>query len=372
MKFLIIPDSFKESMTSLEACNAIEKGIRKVIKNSEIIKIPIADGGEGTTKSIVLANNGKIYKKFVTGPLGNLVEAEYGIFFKNNKKYGIIEMAEAAGLELVPLDKRNPLKTTTYGVGELLINLLDENVDKIIVGIGGSATNDVGIGMLQALGGKFFDEKNEEIKFGGENLIKIKSIDLTKIDKRLENVDIEVACDVTNILFGENGATRVFARQKGATNEMIESLEKGVIHYSNILRNIFQKDVSNISGSGAAGGLGSAFLLIGGKLKSGIDIVLDFNNFDEKVKDVDYIFTGEGSIDNQTVHGKVISGIARRKQNKKLIVFAGRVGDVDKLYEIGVDSIFCILNEVCDLEFALKNGSINLEKAVENVVRIIK
>lgn len=373
MKFVLAPDSFKESMTAKEACIAMEKGIIKAMPEAEIIHVPMADGGEGTMQSLVDATSGKIYEVEVTAPLGNKVKSRYGVL--GNENIAVIEMAEASGLNLVKREDRNPLITTTFGTGELIKAVLDRGIKKIIIGLGGSATNDGGVGMLQALGASFKDRNGKELSFGGKSLIDLETIDLSNFDKRIYDVDIEVACDVKNPLVGSNGASYVFAPQKGATEEMVKILDKALLKYSNVVMKAFNKDINNIAGAGAAGGLGAALVgFCNGKLKSGIDLVIKYSLLEEKIKDCDYVFTGEGSIDFQTKFGKTPVGVSKLAKDKGIpvIAFAGNVGDnIDDLYSLGINSVVSIMQGVSTLEQALKNGSSNLERTVYNIVKII-
>lgn len=370
---LLAPDSFKESMTAKEVCLAMEKGIKKVNDKITCIHVPMADGGEGTMQSLIDATNGTVYSIEVAGPLSNRVEAQYGIL--GNGEVGVIEMASASGIHLVPKEKRNPLITTTYGTGELIRACLDKGVKKILIGIGGSATNDGGAGAMQALGAKFLDEQEKEIGFGGGNLGKIKKIDLTTFDERLSKVEIEVACDVNNPLCGENGASNIFGPQKGATKEMIEILDKNLKYFADVIRKQCNKDVESMPGAGAAGGLGASLVaFLDGKLKKGIELVIQYSGLEEKVKNCDLVFTGEGSIDYQTKFGKTPIGVASvaKKYDKPVIAVAGKVGDnIDDLYENGIDSIFGIMRGVTSIEEALKDGEENIEKAAENIMRLI-
>lgn len=373
MKFVLAPDSFKESMTSMEACNAMERGIRKVFYDAECIKVPMADGGEGTLEALVHATGGRVEKIMVTAPLGNKVEAFYGIL--GNGKTGVIEMASASGIQLVKREDRNPLVTTTFGTGELIKKVLDEGIKHLVIGIGGSATNDGGAGMLQALGGKLLDKDGNQISFGGGSLENIESIDLSSLDERLKVISIEVACDVTNPLVGKNGASAIFGPQKGATEEMVKKLDSNLSHYASIIKRDLGKEVSNIEGAGAAGGLGAALLILGGELKRGIEIVIKHTELEEKIKGADFVFTGEGSIDSQTIYGKTPMGVASiaKKEGVKTLAFAGKLGDgVEGLYDIGINSIFSIMTGVSSLDEALKNGERNLEITTENVVRLLK
>lgn len=370
---VLAPDSFKESMTAKEVCEAMERGIKKVNNKITCIHVPMADGGEGTMQSLVDATNGEVHSLNVVGPLGNEVEAKYGIL--GDGETGILEMASASGIHLVPKEKRNPLITTTYGTGQLIKACLDHGVKRLLIGIGGSATNDGGIGVIQALGGKLLDKAGKEMGYGGGELSKLARIDLTNFDRRLKDVIIEVACDVTNPLCGERGASRVFGPQKGATPEMIEILDKNLKHYAEIIEEQLGIDVINIPGAGAAGGLGAGLMtFINGTLKKGIEMVIQYAELEEKIKGADMVWTGEGSIDFQTQFGKTPLGVATiaKKYNKPVIAMAGKVGeDIDMLYGMGIDSIFGIMKGVTTIEEALLKGQENIEKTAENIVRLI-
>lgn len=371
---VLAPDSFKESMSEKEACIAMERGIKKVNQDIKCVHVPMADGGEGTMQSLVDATNGKIYSLEVVGPLGNKVQAEYGIL--GDREVGILEMASASGIHLVSLDKRNPLITTTYGTGELIKACLDKGVKKLLIGIGGSATNDGGAGVIQALGGKLLDKDGNELGFGGGELGKLHNIDLTNFDPRLKDVVVEVACDVNNPLCGEKGASNVFGPQKGATPDMVSLLDNNLKHYANIIKEQIGMDVLEVPGAGAAGGLGAGLMaFLNGTLKKGIEIVIEYSGLEEKVKEADMVWTGEGSIDFQTQYGKTPLGVATiaKKYDKPVIAFAGRVGDnIDVLYEKGIDSIFGIMKGVTSIEEALEKGKENIEKTSENVIRLMK
>lgn len=372
-KIVIAPDSFKESLTAKEAAEAIKEGLSKVINNCCFEVIPMADGGEGTSEVIVEANNGEMNEIEITGPLGYKVKGKFWYIEKD--KLAVIEVAEGCGLHLVPRDERNPEITTTYGVGELVKAALDKGATNFIIGLGGSATNDGGFGMLQALGVSGKDADNNEIKLGGAELIKLKAINFENLDKRIKHCNIRVACDVENPLVGDLGATKIFGPQKGASLEQIENLEKALTHYGNLVKEATGLEVNNTNKAGAAGGLGAAFMLLNAKLEKGIDIVLEYTHFKKRVKDADYIFTGEGSIDGQTKFGKTISGIAKvaKKHNIPLIALGGRVtDDADELYDIGVTSIFCIIDSVKTLEEALEDGYKSIVKVAENIGRILK
>lgn len=373
MKIVLAPDSFKESMTAKEACEAIEKGLRKVIDNLECVHVPMADGGEGTTQSLVDATGGKFYTVEVTGPLGEKKEAIFGIL--GDEKTAILEMAEASGLEIVSRDKRDATITTTYGTGELIKAALDKGVETILIGIGGSATNDGGAGMVQALGGKLLDRVGNEIGFGGGELAKLEKIDVANLDKRLKDVKIIVACDVQNPLTGPTGASHVFGRQKGANEEQREQLDKNLKHYAEIIRRDLGKDVETIPGAGAAGGLGAGLMaFLSAELRKGIDIVIEYSKLEDKIQGADYVITGEGSIDGQTRFGKTPYGVAKvaKKYDIPVIALAGNVGkDIDVLYDYGFTAIFSILPRVETLEKAINNGKENIQYISENLGRVL-
>lgn len=371
MKIVLAPDSFKESMTAKEACDAMEKGIKKVNENIECIKVPMADGGEGTMQSLVDATEGKIYKIMVQGPLGQEVEAEYGILGCGD--IAILEMASASGIHLVTKEERNPMKTSTFGTGQLIKACLDHPIKKLLIGIGGSATNDGGAGMAQALGGKLLDENGVELSFGGGELGKLAKIDLENLDSRLNNLEIEVACDVNNPLVGEKGASYVFGPQKGATPEMVKTLDENLKHFGEKIKEYLGKDIIEFPGAGAAGGLGAGLMaFLNGTLKNGIQMVVEYTKLEEKIKDADMVWTGEGSIDFQTIYGKTPIGVARvaKKYDLPVIALAGKVGEgIEALYKNGIDAIFSIMQGVSSLEEALENGTENIEKLSENLVR---
>lgn len=374
MKIVIAPDSFKESMTAQKACDAIERGLKKIIKNAEFIKVPMADGGEGTTQSLVDATGGKFYHTESTGPLGEKVNSVFGIL--GDGKTAILEMASTSGLEIVPREKRNPMLTTTFGTGELIKKAMDMGVSTVLIGIGGSATNDGGAGMIQALGGKLLDKNGNQIGFGGGKLSEIERIDLSEVDERLKNIKIIAACDVQNPLTGPTGASHIFGPQKGADKEMVEILDENLKHFAEIIRKDLGKDIENVPGAGAAGGLGAGLMaFLSAELKKGIDIVIEYSKLEEKMNGVSLVITGEGSIDGQTRFGKTPYGVAKtaKKHNIPVVALAGNVGkDTDILYDFGFDAVFSIMPGVQNLETALKHGEENLERISENIGRIIE
>lgn len=373
MRILLSPDSFKGSLTSVEIINCLEKVARKHFSPVEIIKVPIADGGEGTVDALTLVRNGEFRWKEVTGPLGAKVNAKYGVI---DGKTAIIEMAQASGLPLLKEHEKNPLLTTTYGTGELIKAVLDDDIRDIIIGIGGSATNDGGIGAAQALGVEFCDEHGRKVGFGGRELSRITTINLSNLDSRVKESNITVICDVNNPLTGEKGATKVFGPQKGATGEIVDILENGMLNYARVIHTQLGINPNNIPGSGAAGGLGAALVcFLGAHLKSGIDTVLDFVDFDNLLEGVDLVITGEGRIDGQSIYGKVPIGIARRCKEKKVKVVAivGSIGENAQLvYGYGIESIMPIINRAMSLEEAMANSVELLTDAADRMFRLIK
>ncbi|KJG36930.1 glycerate kinase [Photobacterium angustum] len=372
MKIIIAPDSYKESLTAMEVATAIENGFRQVIPNAEYIKLPMADGGEGTVQSLVDASSGRIIECTVTGPLGEQVNGFFGLM--GDGKTAIIEMAAASGLHLVSPEQRNPMLTTSFGTGELILAALDKGVEHIIVGIGGSATNDGGIGMAQALGVRLLDENNKSINYGGGALSRLHHIDISDINPRLAKVKLEIACDVDNPLCGEKGASQVFGPQKGATPEMVVQLDNNLAHYAEIIKRDLGTDVKDIAGAGAAGGMGAALLgLFNAQLRPGIEIVMDAVNLADVLKDANLVITGEGRIDSQTIHGKTPIGVARtaKRFNKPVIGIAGCLSyDCDVVYDHGIDAVFSVVPRSVSLAEALAEAAINVELTARNIAAI--
>lgn len=371
MKILLAPDSFKGSLSSKNVCNALKEGIKKVI-DVDVIEAPIADGGEGTVESFINLKGGKIINAYVTGPVGEKIKAFYGIL---NDGTAVIEIAAAAGLYLIPESLRNPLKTTTYGVGELIKLALDQGCRKFIIGIGGSGTNDGGAGMAQALGIKFIDNYGKDIDFGGGNLDKIAKIDISGIDNRLYESEFIIASDVDNPLFGKNGASYIFGKQKGATDEMIKILDDNLKHYAKVIKNTFGKDISDVSGAGAAGGLGFGLMaILNAKIRSGIEIIIDAANLEDKIKYSDIVITGEGNTDYQIVFGKALSGVAKlaQKYGKPVIVLSGGLGEGYKqLYNIGFTAFFSIVDKPMTLDESMKDTYRLIVDRTEDIIRTI-
>lgn len=372
--FILAPDSFKESMTAEQACLAMQRGIEKVIPDANIIHVPMADGGEGTVDALVSARNGRKVYIEVSGPLiQQKVQAYFGLI--ENDQTAVIEMALANGIHLIEKSQRNPLLTSTLGTGEMIKAALDLGVSKIIIGLGGSVTNDAGAGMAQALGAKFLDEHGQSVALGGGQLHQIQSIDLSELDARLKQTEIIIASDVNNPLCGENGASYVFAPQKGASTEMVKTLDQNLKHFADLVEATLNIEKQNIAGAGAAGGLGFGLMAFAGaSIRSGVEIVVEETQLAEKIAQSDYVFTGEGGIDFQTKFGKTPFGVAQvaKRLNKPVIAFAGYVGEsVEELYDEGFTAIFGIVDGASDLQTALKNGERNLERCCESVVRLM-
>lgn len=375
MKFVLAPDSFKESLSAKEVCEAMERGISRVFDGCEIVHVPMADGGEGTVESLVDATGGTYIERTVQGPLGGFqVQAVFGLL--PDEKTAVIEMAQASGLGLVPKHRRNPLYTTTYGTGQLIKEALDLGVEEIVIGIGGSATNDGGCGMAQALGARFLDKFGTDILFGGGALEDLVYIDITDLDPRLASTRIRVATDVDNVLTGKLGASHVFGPQKGATPEIVSILDDNLAHYGSIIKRDLGLDVADIPGAGAAGGLGAGLLAFtGARLERGVDIVIEILDLENHIKDADFVFTGEGGMDFQTKFGKTPYGVARlaKAYGKPVIALAGRLGeDYEDLYDEGMSAIFSVMLGPSSLDEALESASTNIEKTTESISRLIK
>jgi len=372
MKILIAPDKFRESLSSIEAAKSIEKGIKKVNKNIETVLCPIADCGEGTVDALVAATSGRHVICDATGPLGEKISAKYGILGDN--KTAVVEMAAASGLLLVPKSKRNPLYTTTYGTGDMIKSALDFGAGKVIVGIGGSSTTDGGMGMAQALGIKFYDKEGNELGYGGVQLEKLFRIDIKNRDPRVADTIFEIACDVDNPLTGLKGAAYVYSPQKGAKPDEVKRLDEGLKNFTKVIKKGLGKDIENLKGAGAAGGLGAGLVaFLDAKLRPGIDIVIDTINLRKRMENVDLAITGEGSTDAQTLMGKAPTGVIGVAKELKIpvVIISGSVADDrSKLHESGVDAIFSIIPRPISLNKSLKNASLFLEKAAEEVIRL--
>ena len=369
MKIVVAPDSFKGTMSAVEVANIICETGKKEYQNLEFVSLPVGDGGEGTMECLIAACNGKKGSLMVEGPLGEQVEAHYGILPDQTV---IFEMAEASGLNLLRPEQYNPMKTSTYGTGQLLQYAMKQGLSKMILCIGGSATNDGGMGALQALGIKFFDQYQQELRGCGENLIKIESIDLS--DFVMNNMDFQltILCDVVNPFTGENGATMIYGPQKGATSAMVQELEAGMIHFQKLLSKMVGGDYLILPGTGAAGGLGGALqVFCKGTLTSGIDAVLEQTGFEQLIQDADAVITGEGKVDYQTLNGKVVYGVLKRckAQNVPVYVLAGTAGEgASRLLEEGVAAMEFCSNSTFTIEKSLKYPKIALVEATERIL----
>ena len=372
-KIVIASDSFKGCLSSREIALAAEAGIRKVLPDCEVVGIPVADGGEGTTEALVDAMNGRLVTCEVHDPLMNLIQAEYGIL--GDGLTAVIEMAAASGLVLIPPEMRNPLLTTTYGTGELIRDALQRGCRRFLIGIGGSATNDAGTGMLQALGFRFFDTDGNEPEKGGQILEKIAHIDSANVIPALQESVFTVACDVNNPFSGENGASFVYARQKGADDAMIRRLDNGLRRFAAVIHASTGKEIDAVPGAGAAGGLGGGFIaFLPATLKPGIQMVLEALRFDSRIQHADLIITGEGKLDRQTAMGKTPAGIleAGKKRQIPVIAIGGAIEDSDALLQQGFLAVFSIQPGPVSLEQAMDKtfaGS-QVERTVEQIVRL--
>jgi glycerate kinase len=375
MKIVIAPDSFKESLSALEVAEQIEAGFQAVFPDAHYVKLPVADGGEGTVDAMVAATGGRRVPVRVTGPLGRPVQACYGI--TGDGTTAVIEMAAASGLALVPPEARNPMKTTSFGTGELIRHALDDGLRRFIIGIGGSATNDGGVGMLQALGARFLEQdERQEIGYGGGALASLAKIATGGMDKRLRESQVTVACDVDNPLTGPRGASAIFGPQKGATPEMVASLDRNLKHFASLVKRDLQRDIDAVPGAGAAGGMGAALLaFLQAELRPGVEIVIEAIGLAEALEGADLVITGEGRIDGQTIYGKAPAGVARlaKRFGLPVIGFAGSLTrDAEIVHEHGLDAIFSVVNRPCSLDEAFLDAANNLRVTARNVAAIIK
>lgn len=376
MKVVVAIDSLKGSLSSLEAGNAIKQGIKRVYQDAKIIVKPLADGGEGTVEALVSGMNGKIEIVVATGPLGDKIESSYGII--PEKRLAIMEMASIAGITLLSLKQRNPLYTTTYGLGEMIKDAISKGCNNFIIGIGGSATNDGGIGMLQALGFDLLDKDGNQVPLGARGLKDLVKIGDKNVLPELKKCQFKIACDVTNVLCGENGCSVVFGPQKGATSQMIKDMDQWLYNFANLAKKKYPHSDALVPGTGAAGGLGFAFLtFVKATLESGIDIILETIDLKSDLKDVDVVVTGEGCLDRQSAMGKAPVGVAKMAKlyNKPVIAFAGSVTKEAKLCnQEGIDAYFPIIRNITTLQEAMakENAKNNLTDTVEQVFRLWK
>ena len=371
MKIVIAPDSFKGSLTAAEAAEAIETGFRAVYPDAEYVKVPMADGGEGTVQSLVDATSGTIITQLVSGPMGDMVAGFFGIL--GDRQTAVIEMAAASGIHWVRPKERDVFLASSFGTGQLINAALDRGCDKLIVGLGGSATNDGGIGMMKALGAQFFDQDGVQLAADVRALLQLASIDLQYLDPRLDKTEIVVACDVDNPLCGENGASMVFGPQKGATEEDIAVLDQALTRYGDILSANAGRDIASEPGAGAAGGMGAAFIgLIDAVLKPGVDIVIEIVDLANSLVDANLVITGEGRIDNQTIHGKTPMGVAKvaKSCNLPVLCIAGSVEDgADFTHQLGIDEIYSVTEGDYDLTEVLIEAEHKLTQAAQKIAK---
>lgn len=364
--FVLAPDSFKESMSAEQACFAMQRGIEKAMPDAQCIHVPMADGGEGTVDALIATLQGRRAECEVTGPLpAQKIQSYFGLI--DEGKTAVIEMAKASGIHLLEKPQRNPLLTSTFGTGEMISHALDLGVHKIILGLGGSVTNDAGAGMAQALGAQFYDAAGKAVQGCGGQLGRIQSIDLSALDPRLQSAEILIASDVNNPLCGANGASAVFGLQKGADAGMVQILDQNLSHFADVVEKAASHSYRHIAGAGAAGGLGFGLMAFAGaKIQSGVELVIAQCRLAEKIAQADYVFTGEGKIDFQTKFGKTPFGVAQAaaKLNKPVIAFAGLVGEgIEELYALGFTRIIGINPPGCALQDALNNAEMHLENA---------
>lgn len=373
MRFLFASDSFKGTLSSEQIIHLLNESANKIFPGCETLGVPIADGGEGTVDAVIAVTKGEIREIPVHGPLMEETTATYGVFHGDS---AIIEMAAASGLPMVPVEKRNPLNTTTYGTGELIKDALDAGYRKLSIAIGGSATNDGGLGAMRALGIRFLDAEGRELEGIGSDLEKVADIDVSGIHPAVAEAEITVMCDVNNPLTGPDGATYTFGKQKGGTPEILDRMEAGMKQYAKVIKEKLGKDVDQIAGAGAAGGLGAALcVFLHANLKSGIETVLDLIDFDTLLAGTDLVITGEGRIDWQSAFGKVPSGIGMRCKNHGVpaVAIVGGMGTgAEKIYEFGVESIIPTINGAMDIKEALDRAEELYANAADRLFRMIK
>jgi len=372
-KILLSPQEFKESLSGIEVAMAMKKGIRNVDKNVTIDLCPVADGGDGTLQTLVDITEGELIKQKVHNPLGKIIDSEWGKLGDN--KTAVIEMAKASGLALLNENEKDPMKTSTYGTGELFRSALDHGIRDFIIGIGGSATNDGGAGFASALGAKFLDSNKDIVIPSGESVGKISHIDTSGLDKRLQEVKVMVACDVNNPLCGKNGASNIFGPQKGANEQTIKILDKSLRHWAKVIKDQMRKDILNVPGSGAAGGLGAGLMAFAdAELLNGADIVLDYLNYEKKLEGVDLVIVGEGQTDKSTQFNKspIAVSLRAKKYNIPVIIISGSLGKgYNELENMGIDAFFSIVNEPMDLQYAINNAFELIEISTQEIYKAI-
>lgn len=374
MKIVIAPDSFKESLSALDAASAIEAGFREIFPDARYVKVPVADGGEGTVEAMIAATGGRRVAVQATGPLGRPVDAFYGL--TGDESTAVIEMAAASGLELVAPAERDPLLATSRGTGELIRAALDLGARRFILGVGGSATNDGGAGMLQALGVDLLDAQGEQLAPGGGALAQLARVDVSRLDPRVKDCVFEVACDVSNPLVGPKGASAIFGPQKGATPEMVRQLDANLRHYAAVIARDLDQEVAEVPGAGAGGGIAAAMLVfLKGRLRPGSEIVADAVGLDETVRDADLVITGEGRIDSQTVNGKTPIGVARvaQRHGKPVIAIGGCLAtDASAVHAHGIAATFSTVMRAETVAEVLAGARFNLQSAARNIAAAVK
>ncbi len=377
MKLVIAPDSFKESLDAQQVAFAIERGFQSIFTDLQTVCVPVADGGEGTTEALVAATQGELQRDQVTGPLGEPLEAIWGLLGpqQNTPLTAVVETAAASGLDKINSAQRDALRATTYGTGELILAALNAGVRRIILGLGGSATNDGGMGLLSALGARFLDTNGEVLESGGAALARLARIDLSQLDSRVEETQFLVACDVDNPLLGERGASAIFGPQKGATPEQVNRLDAALANFADVSAELLGKDTRDVHGAGAAGGLGYALVqFLNARMAPGIDLVLEAVRFDEQLQDADLVITGEGRIDGQSLSGKTPVGVARwaKRQNLPVIAVCGSIdAGAEGVHAVGIDALFTVVPGVCTLEQAMAEAAFNLERTSEQIARTL-
>ena len=373
--FVLAPDSFKESMTAVEVCQAMQAGISSIFSDASFVSIPMADGGEGTLDAILAAGQGQKIALEVMGPLPEQKIQTY-LALIDDGQTAVIEMAKANGIHLLAPSQRNPMLTSSYGTGEMIRAALALGVKKIIVGVGGSVTNDAGVGMAQALGARFFDAQGVAVGLGADQLALVDKIDVSQLDPRLEQTEVVIASDVNNPLTGANGASYIFGPQKGATPAMVERLDRNLSHFAQMVQQQLHINLHNVAGAGAAGGLAYGLLVFAdASIRSGVEMMIELSHLEDAIATADYVFTGEGAIDAQTLLGKTPYGVAKvaKQYNKPLIACVGRVGTgIEALYAHGFTAIFGIVEQSCSLELACQNGPQNMQRTCENIARLLQ
>ena len=374
MKIVIAPQAYKGSISALEAAKAMSEGVRRVVGDAETVLVPVADGGDGTLETLVEASGGEVRTAEVTGPLGEQISAPWGAM--GDGETAVIEMARTSGLALVPVEKRDPLVATTYGLGEAIGQALDAGFRRFIVGIGGSATNDAGAGMAQALGVRLVDSDGHDLPHGGAALAKLERIDISGLDARVRAAQFSIACDVNNPLTGPEGASAVYGPQKGATPQMVAQLDAALGHLATIVKRDIGMEINDVPGAGAAGGLGGGLIaFLNGSLRAGVDIVLDTVGLDAHLEGADLVITGEGRMDFQTVYNKAPIGVARRAKARGLPVIAisGSLGEgFTDVHEHGIDAALAITSSPMTLDLASERASELVASATEQALRFMK